>query len=97
MFDGKTPYEVSEFRQVQIPMPAIAVLLAVPGGIVAYGLNEVSHFYSLEDEENLEIEGDMVTLHTDEGMTVFVPLKKDSELLDLLPYEFEELHGECFR
>lgn len=95
-FDGTEPYEVSDFRQVRTPLAAVAVLYAVPGGISAYSLSNLEHLFALDPDANLEIDGDTVTLYDGDGMVVFTPLDPDSELLDLLPYEYDELPGECF-
>lgn len=97
MLDGKTPYEVHDFRTGVDLLPAIAVLERAPGAVLALGLGYMTALFELVEDTDYQLEAatGSVTVQSAAGMVVFTPLQKDSELLDRLDIPFEAIAGAC--
>ena len=75
--------EVVDFRAIK-EFPPIAVLDSVPGGLLASYSTGRDELFSLGEDDDLEIEGDRVTVHTEGGMVVFAPLESGSDVLEVM-------------
>jgi hypothetical protein len=95
MIDGKL-FEVIDFRPNISRVAPVAVLRSIVNGIEASYYTGWDEAFSLEEDDDLDIQGDQITIHTADGAVVFVPLVSGADVLEFLQiYDLGLLHHFC--